>query len=1731
MKLANVVRKRTIAMLLVIALVLNLLPAQQIKADTAIKLAGEGTEESPYLIGSEQDWETFATIINDGKLENQYYRLTEDISVTGKENMVGTQEHKFSGVFDGNSHVIKVDITDNDNHATALFRCIGGATIKNLTVTGRVEGTLHCAGLAGFAWDGTTNEIKNCWVQTNVFCNGGSHSHAGGILGHGKASTTTISDCLFTGSIANATTKTGVIYGWSDEGQHKIINCLADPSELKDCKGVDLMTGNKVQTVENCYKTKKFGNMGTYTNNTGEALRKQLGDGWIVEDDKVLPKMESAENYLIKINDAKYGSISVSAPKEVYKYKDKIVLEPKPEEGYRFNGVKVKTIPESVSNNESGEVVNVSGGNTWYTFDKENLPNFKMPRANVEITPVFVSENELYLEVPHSGNLEVKLPIPKAAIHIYDDGGKNGSYGSDSSGTLTLKAPEGYYPSVTGNVNTLDDDVLTIIRGENVTESQKEEYSGNKEITDSLVSDSDTMVLQFESDGNGTKTSGFDLTLTLASGEDIIAEGSCGAQAKWSLTRAGKLKISGSGDMDSISKNGVFWKKYVEKIKTAEIEAGITKISENAFADHNALTDLYLGHTWAESRKIGLKAANIPENCEIHYYDNPLSTLTLPENMEIVKDAEDKWKDGNKYKPEAVIAFSVKQYYKAENVKANGTELTPDEGVYTINMEDKDVVVTADVEHIRYAIKYVVEEDVDNTANTDKIDAGTPLYLNDPKREGYIFKGWYTDEECKTLWTQGTVPTEDLTFYPRWIKILTYDEACYLTLPRNMIIVEDAEKDMKVSEKYKPGAVIKVAVEENYTAKNVKMNDEAVEPDEKGVYTFIMGEKDVVVTADISTTEFPVIYMVDEDVDNKDNPGSVLIGQKLNLTDPEKEGFVFKGWFTDENLKEAWNANQQIYQKVVLYAKWVKPYIYIDENGNEQTCDEYEILTDETRDMIGSENGPKGWYVVEHDVTIPEQLVVASKTVKLLLCDGVTLKAEKGIKVAKGTTSDWSGVETTISIYGQKEGTGTLIATGADGFAGIGGSNGNHGCHVNIYGGIIHATGDTNASGLGGGGSRCDVNIYGGQVTANGGENGYGIGGTNEATKCIITLSGGSVSTDSVMGTVTIPEGRYFVTEDGAVLKGTLSELQIQEFVSKPSFCAYRVGFNTVGGSKLPALYNHKDELLELKEVPVKEGMALAGWYKDAAYTEEWNMEEDRVTGDIVLYAKWAKPLDESKVEVDTNCGYNGEEQLPAVMYDGEYLTYDKDYTIGVEGEHKNAGTYTAKITFIGEYTGEISREFKIDRKKLEITSVSVKDKNYDGTLQATIEKIDFDGGLEEDDVTIESATATYDSAKAGNKKKVTAKDFTISGEDADNYTVKAEQFETEGTILPRPVSIKALDQSVSANSMIETGASKTEVTAGSYAEGEKINDILLTAAIGSSRPGTAPIYPAEAKICDQDGNDTTENYEITYIPGWIKVAKGPAKIKKAPVANDLTYTGGDLELVKEGQAEGGTFVYRLGEGEFSEKIPTAREEGTYTVRYKVVGDEDHIDLASEEYRLDVTIKKAETQDEPGITDPKPAPGTDVKKPSLAKAEGTVLTLADGTAEYVVTSKSGETPAVTFRKLLKAVKKVNIPAEVTFDNVNYQVTGIAPKAFANNKALTNVTIGINVTTIGKEIFKGCKKLKSINVKTTKLTAKSVKSKAFKGIKNTVKVKVPKSKKADYKKLFQKKGLSKDVKIK
>lgn len=113
-------------------------------------------------------------------------------------------------------------------------------------------------------------------------------------------------------------------------------------------------------------------------------------------------------------------------------------------------------------------------------------------------------------------------------------------------------------------------------------------------------------------------------------------------------------------------------------------------------------------------------------------------------------------------------------------------------------------------------------------------------------------------------------------------------------------------------------------------------------------------------------------------------------------------------------------------------------------------------------------------------------------------------------------------------------------------------------------------------------------------------------------------------------------------------------------------------------------------------------------------------------------------------------------------------------------------------------------------------------------------------------------------------------------------------------------------------------------------------------------------------------------------------------------------------------------------------------------------------------------------------------------------------------------------------------KTVNVPDTVVVDGIRYQVTSIANNVFKNNKKLTSVVIGRNVTKIGKKAFFGCQKLKKVTIKTTKLKTKTVGAKAFTkaGSKNYSKltVKVPKKCKKTYPKILKKRGLSGKAKI-
>ncbi len=146
----------------------------------------------------------------------------------------------------------------------------------------------------------------------------------------------------------------------------------------------------------------------------------------------------------------------------------------------------------------------------------------------------------------------------------------------------------------------------------------------------------------------------------------------------------------------------------------------------------------------------------------------------------------------------------------------------------------------------------------------------------------------------------------------------------------------------------------------------------------------------------------------------------------------------------------------------------------------------------------------------------------------------------------------------------------------------------------------------------------------------------------------------------------------------------------------------------------------------------------------------------------------------------------------------------------------------------------------------------------------------------------------------------------------------------------------------------------------------------------------------------------------------------------------------------------------------------------------------------------------------------------EAQKKAIHKGE----TFSSGTGRYkVLDSKKVSFIGLTNKKL----KKLTIPATVTYKKKKLAVTEISPKACQKCKKLGKIVIGSRITVIGARAFYKNPRLKIIKIQSLQL--KKVGREACKGIYKKAVIKVPKKMKKKYKKLFKGKGQKKTVKIK
>ena len=423
---------------------------------------------------------------------------------------------------------------------------------------------------------------------------------------------------------------------------------------------------------------------------------------------------------------------------------------------------------------------------------------------------------------------------------------------------------------------------------------------------------------------------------------------------------------------------------------------------------------------------------------------------------------------------------------------------------------------------------------------------------------------------------------------------------------------------------------------------------------------------------------------------------------------------------------------------------------------------------------------------------------------------------------------------------------------------------------------------------------------------------------------------------------------------------------------------------------------------------------------------------------------------------------YNGANQLVAGTWSWE--PENSSPASGIYPNVEDNKAYTVKFTptdSSASYDRTLTDSVVPEISKYPLNfSVAVKDKTYDGTTNADISSVTFEGSVtlqKDKDYTV---TASFNDASVGNSKNVTAT-VTLMGQAEKNYALKQSSFTTTGNITKAAVPDFTKETALTivndyANTYtvalptLPTLETPKEYGALTYEISEiKLNDGYYTSgAKVENGELTLPIQKNDVKTTGSVGTVTvvikSTNYEDITLTVNVNATNKLVPTVTAPTANALTYNGAEQALVTAGKTTGGTMLYRLGDSEWSEQIPTAKNAGEYTVWYKVQGDAEYTDVAEQNVTV-VVAKKAVTVTALGKSAYTGSTAPDLSSPKADKDYKVEGLIGADTLSGTVTLTYEQTPDMS------KTGKTAINITGTLSNDNYEITYVPGTLTVSNQ--------------------------------------------------------------------------------
>ncbi len=263
---------------------------------------GGGTKNSPYEIPNLAALEAFRNYINSGNSKSEYFKLTDNIELGGKNSPwtpIGDLADPFGGTFDGGGHLISGLYINSDDGYLGLFGNSSG-TLQNLGVSGEIvgSGNSYAGGVVGFCSYGT---IENCYN----LCSLSGCGIAGGITGDNYSGE--ITNCYNSGTISGES-NVGGIAGFNRGTIEKCYNV----GEIEGKINVGGICAGKSGNVTDCY----------YLENTHADLNAEVKTADEFKSGEVAWLLQSGSGKRVwgqKIGEDNYPILTSDADKKIVK--------------------------------------------------------------------------------------------------------------------------------------------------------------------------------------------------------------------------------------------------------------------------------------------------------------------------------------------------------------------------------------------------------------------------------------------------------------------------------------------------------------------------------------------------------------------------------------------------------------------------------------------------------------------------------------------------------------------------------------------------------------------------------------------------------------------------------------------------------------------------------------------------------------------------------------------------------------------------------------------------------------------------------------------------------------------------------------------------------------------------------------------------------------------------------------------------------------------------------------------------------------------------------------------------------------------------------------------------------------------------------------------------------------------------------------------------------------------